>query len=168
MTTYLQFHSKSAQLKNHVLPLKRLSNFSEDPVTYNGVIYPTVEHAFQAQKYSFTDKPELMQLFTTYATAAEAKSAGTKGAMKKHKTELDINKWNECRDALMEALISSKIEKNPEIKNILIIAKQYNIRFVHFSRTDMYWGAHMNEDGSIKKGENHLGKIYNNYIDSME
>jgi ribA/ribD-fused uncharacterized protein len=165
MTTYLQFHSKSAQ---NILPLKRLSNFSEDPVTYNGVTYPTVEHAFQAQKYSFTDKPELMQLFTTYATAAEAKSAGTKGAMKKHKTELDINKWNECRDAIMVALITSKIEKNPDIKNILVIAKQNNIRFVHFSRTDMYWGAHMNEDGSIKKGENRLGIIYNKYIDSIE
>ena len=166
----LQFHSKSAKLKNSVLPpdaLYRLSNFSEDPVTYNNITYPTVEHAYQAQKYAYSNKPELMKMFYdgSIATAADAKSAGNKTNMKKNGAVLDIAKWDKNKDQIMEALIASKIAKNPYIQNILDISAKNNIRFVHFSRADMYWGAHVNEDGSIKKGENKLGIIYNNYID---
>ncbi len=172
----MQFHSKSALIKNGILPqdaLRRLSNFSEDPVEYEGNSYPSVEHAYQAQKYKCTNKPELAEMFYsetgTLKTATEAKTAGSKSGMKKHGVELNMSCWNSPNrvDKIMYELVMSKISKNEYIKNILEIASRHNIRFVHFSRTDMYWGAHMNEDGTIKRGENKLGKIYNDYIDSL-
>jgi predicted NAD-dependent protein-ADP-ribosyltransferase YbiA (DUF1768 family) len=213
----LQFHSKSAllsgsaqsgnfvSLKNHQwLPadaLRRLSNFSEDSVEYDGNVYSTVEHAFQAQKYKFSNKPELVQMFykensgfpsakentgfpsakensgfpsanenssanETIKTAAEAKTAGGKGGMKIRGAVLDVECWNNNRDAIMNALIKSKIQRNSYIRSILEIAATHNIKFVHFSRSDMYWGAHVNEDGTLKKGLNKLGEIYNQYINN--
>lgn len=165
----LQFHSKSALLKNNVLPpdaLRRLSNFSEDSVELDSNIYPSVEHAFQAQKYLCSNKPELVIMFYngTIKTAAEAKTTGGKGGMKKRGAVLDIECWDKTKDRVMDTLIKSKIQRNEYIRSILEIAANNNITFVHFSRSDMYWGAHMNEDGTIKKGLNKLGELYNKYL----
>lgn len=165
----LQFHSKSALLKNgDKLPptaLRDLSNFAYFSVEYDGHKYPTIEHAFQAQKYTCTSKPELVSRFHdgTYDTPEKAKTAGGKGAMKKAGVTLDIDCWNGKKDALMEELVKSKT-KHPEIQKILKIAQSENIRFVHFSRFDMEWGAHM-KDGKIVEGKNKLGEIYNRIID---
>ena len=165
----LQFHSKSALLKNHVLPpdaLRRLSNFSEDSVEFDGNVYPSVEHAFQAQKYMCSNKPELAQMFYNgkIESAVDAKLAGGKGGMKKHGATMDVACWDKTKDGVMNALIKSKIHRNEYIRSILKIASDNNIKFVHFSRSDMYWGAHVNADGSIKAGLNKLGEIYNEYI----
>jgi len=50
----MKFHSKSKVLpKTSQLPptaMRDLSNFSKHDVEYEGKVYPTVEHAFQAQK----------------------------------------------------------------------------------------------------------------------
>ena len=167
--TMMQFHSKSALLKDHVLPadaLRRLSNFSEDSVEFDENVYPTVEHAFQAQKYMCSNKPELVKMFYdgTLKTSLDAKSAGGKGGMKKHGAALDIGCWDKTKDSIMKTLIQSKIKRNAYIRSILNTARKHNIRFVHFSRTDMYWGAHMNPDGSIKTGLNKLGEMYNEHI----
>jgi ribA/ribD-fused uncharacterized protein len=165
-TMVLQFHSKSALLKNHILPpdaLRRLSNFSEDSVEYDGNVYPTVEHAYQAQKYMCSNKPELVQMFYngTIQTAKDAKTAGGKAGMKKYGAALDLECWNQNQDNIMMALIESKIRRNEYIRSILKIVYENNVKLVHFSRTDMYWGAHVNPDGSIKTGLNKLGEIYN-------
>ena len=171
---YLQFHSKSAEVKIKDIPkdaMKRLSNFSADPVEFESNEYPTVEHAYQAQKYKCSNHPELVKMFYdgTIKTAEDAKKAGGKTGMKKYKTELDLKCWtNKHTDDIMSKLIKSKIERNPEIKNIIEILAKKNIHVVHFSRSDMYWGAQMNTDKTgIAKGENKLGKIYNSYIDSL-
>ncbi len=168
--TILQFHSKSKLLpKGHVLPpdaLRRLSNFSEDPVEFEGHEYPSVEHAFQGQKYKCSNKPEQIESFYngTIKTPLDAKSAGSKSGMKKVGAVLDISCWTSKSEDIMRELIASKISKNADIQNILKIAKENNIRFVHFSRMDMIWGAHVDASTQkITKGMNKLGEIYNSY-----
>lgn len=169
MFKIIQFHSKSkkTELPFSETAMKDLSNFSSFDVEYDNHIYPTVEHAFQALKYSCTEKPELVHAIREqYADkdAIAAKSSGGKGAMKKLKVNLDINCWNTVKDEIMKKLIASKISRHPEIRQIIEIAKQHNYRLVHFSRTDMYWGAHVNESGTeIKDGLNKLGEIYMGY-----
>jgi ribA/ribD-fused uncharacterized protein len=147
--------------------MKDLSNFSEHDVIYDGYLYPTVEHAFQALKYSCTSRPELVGIVReafANKTAAEAKSSGGKGAMKKWKVELDIRCWEQKKVAVMNDLIASKIERHPEIRQIIDTAKTHNMELVHFSRSDMYWGAHVNPEGTaIKDGKNMLGKLYMSY-----
>ena len=169
MFKIIQFHSKSKKtdLPFNESSMKDLSNFSSFDVEYENYVYPTVEHAFQALKYSCTEKPELVHVIREqYADkdAIAAKSSGGKGAMKKLKVNLDVNCWNTVKDEIMRKLIASKISRHPEIKQIIDIAKQHNYRLVHFSRSDMYWGAHVNEAGTeIKDGLNKLGEIYMGY-----
>ena len=160
----MQFHSKAKLLsKNTPFPttaMRDLSNFSSHDVEYKGEVYPTVEHAYQSQKYTCTKKPELVEMVRNLKTPEEAKSAGGKSGMKKNGANLDIECWNKKKMDLMRELIDSKIERHPEIKEILRIAKREGIQLVHFSRTDMEWGAHVEDDGTIKKGDNLLGEIY--------
>ena len=174
--TILEFHSKSKLLpKSSPLPptaARDLSNFSKHDVEYEGKIYPTVEHAFQAQKggclvdkkgqsISEDKKTEFIEKVRALDTAEQAKSAGGKGAMKKEDIYLDIKCWDSKRNEIMDALIRSKVERHADIRKILDIVKEEKIRLVHFSRMDMEWGAHVDKEiGEIKEGKNKLGELY--------
>lgn len=169
MSVILQFHSKSKKSPSPFSPtaLQDLSNFGMFDVVYGGATFPTVEHAYQALKYSCTEKPELVNSVQTEfrdRDPVDVKKAGSKATMKKLGVTLDVECWNGYKDGIMETLIKSKIDRHPEIQETLKIAAKNNIMLVHFSRSDMYWGAHVSEDGkSIKRGENNLGKIYMSY-----
>ncbi len=165
----IQFHSKAAPLKNHpyFLPddMKKLSNFSEHSVEYEGHIYPTVEHAYQAQKYKYAVplKPELVAMFYdgTLKTPLDAKKAGGRGGMTKNGVALNVAAFNAAQMNIMRDIIQSKIDRHPDIQEILRKAREHHMQLVHFSRSDMLWGAHVEPDGSaIKRGENKLGELY--------
>ena len=168
----IQFHSKSKDATQPFTKsaMRDLSNFSTFDVVYQGKIYKTVEHAFQALKYSCTERPELVDVVrndTANKDSFAAKQSGSKTAMKKHGVSLNIECWDKHKNKIMQELILSKISRHPEIRQILKVAKNNNIHLVHFSRTDMYWGAHVTPDSSaIKKGENHLGRIYMSFYNS--
>lgn len=178
---YAIFHSKAVLLDGkakdvgekirRTLPndvLRRLSNFSEDDVEYEGHQYPTVEHAYQAQKYTCVrggPRLDIVSKFYTggdIKTALQAKTAGGKGYMKKEKVELDFGCWDAKKNDLMLALILSKVQRHPYFQDVLRKAHQQGIRFVHHSRSDMYWGAHFDRDHHrLKQGKNKLGEIFN-------
>ena len=172
---YIQFHSRSAIDKSRRFPyddaMRRLSNFSGHSVIYKEKRFPTVEHAFQYAKYECI-KPQLLMpvdinsIKETFYTgsAQEAKTRGGKTAMKRYGVELDIDKWNECKDAIMTELVHSKIEMYEDIRSILQTAKEKNFRFLHFARNDFEWGGHLLPNKKEIKGENKLGKIYNDWI----
>jgi ribA/ribD-fused uncharacterized protein len=149
--------------------MKYLSNFSEHDVQYDGYLYPTVEHAFQALKYSCTENPELVNVIREQyknKTANEAKSSGSKAGMKKMNVSLNLKCWDNKKDAIMRALIQSKVQRHPEILGILTVVRDNGYTLVHHARTDMEWGAHVNYDDEkhitgIKEGVNKLGEIYN-------
>jgi ribA/ribD-fused uncharacterized protein len=168
----MQFHSKSKITPPPFSPtaMRDLSNFSNHDVLYGGNTYKTVEHAFQALKYSCTDKPELVntvRIKFADKTGVEAKSSGGKGAMKLWKVTLNVSCWENKKVGIMRDLIASKIERHPEIREIIKVAKDNNITLVHFSRSDMYWGAHVNEAGTeLKNGQNMLGKLFMSYYSS--
>lgn len=177
----LQFHSKSKLLsaENEYKPyldagmpntgLRDLSNFSDHSVEYGGLVFATVEHAFQSQKYAVSGHPEIVKEFAVNGdkgwTALEAKTQGGRKAMEKRGIELSISKWEKESIPIMRSLIQSKIERHEDIRKILEVAKQMNVQFAHFSRSDMKWGCHLSEDGkSIKNGKNLLGEMYNEYL----
>jgi ribA/ribD-fused uncharacterized protein len=144
-----------------------LSNFADFSVEYDGEIYPTVEHAYQALKYTCTNKPELVEMVRKLDTPEKAKSAGGKGGMSKQGAVLDIECWNNKKDNIMQDLVKSKISRHSAIRDILKTAKDQHIFLVHFSRFDMEWGAHVDSDGKIKKGENKLGVLFNEFANKM-
>jgi ribA/ribD-fused uncharacterized protein len=146
---------------------KDLSNFSEFDVEYDGHIYRTVEHAFQALKYTCTERPELVDIVREKYKGElgnGAKKSGGKAEMKKYGVSLDVACWEKHKDDIMRKLIASKIERHPEIRRILELAKDRNYTLVHHADrgADMYWGALVKENDRIE-GKNMLGKIYMEY-----
>ena len=160
------FHSRAKNCTSPFIEsaMRDLSNFSSFDVVYEGNVYSTVEHAYQALKYSCTTNPDLVHSirdeFST-KTAVQAKSSGSKKEMKKRGVVLDVSKWNECNLGIMKNLISSKLSRHTHLQQILTTASENKVYLVHFSRMDMYWGAHTNsEQTAIIKGSNYLGRIY--------
>lgn len=177
MTTIMQFHSKAKMLPaGSIFPptaMRDLSNFSEFDVEYDGFVYRTAEHAYQALKYLYcSNKPELFEIVreeNQKKDALGAKESGGKGGMAKRGVIFDRDGcWDKKQIEIMTKLVASKIERHPEIRKIVETAKENNIILVHFSRSDMIWGAHVSEDGkSIKRGINHLGNIYMSFYDKL-
>lgn len=168
---FLQFHSRSALLtpRNNPFGLpaetgRLLSNFGNIPVTWHGLTYPTVEHAFQAAKYRLaSNRPEVAVEFVEGGSIGPdpvmAKRAGSRKGMQTRGAVLDVALWNRLSDDVMKELIRAK-KDHPVIHGILEICHSNNIALFHFSRSDMKWGCHVTPEGVLKKGENRLGRIY--------
>lgn len=167
----LFFDSKTPDLRAsnnpYQLPVnaaRLLSNFAKIPVVYNGNTYPTLEHAFQGIKYLFSNKPQFEADFRVGGFVgddpANAKYWGSRKAMKDSGATLNVTDWDEHSEQLMKELIKAKVESSDSIKSILEIVKANKIQLVHTSKSDFKWGASVNADGIISKGDNLLGKIY--------
>jgi len=122
---------------------KFLSNFYPSQVTYEGTIYPTVEHAYQASKSldsNFRGKILLCE------TPTQAKKLGKLVALREG--------WNNNRYYIMYKLVYRKFKYNPELAKQLLdtgdaILEEGN------KWGDTYWGI----DLRTGQGENNLGKI---------
>lgn len=120
-----------------------LSNFHRIPggITYEGVTYPTVEHAYQAQKT--TDKTE-------QAAIARLETPGNAKRYGRSIKNLRPN-WDNQRVSIMQDLLWLKFE-NPYFRNLLLNTGDKEIVEGNLWH-DRFWGVH---DG---EGENHLGKL---------
>lgn len=123
-------------------PTRWLSNFHESPVEFEGVEYPTVEHAYQAAKCG-PDMIEVRQNFLN-CTAGQAKKLGAE--IKKRDDWFDINLQ------IMHDLIKQKFERYPELRQKLLDTGDQHLEEGN-NWGDTFWGI------CEGKGENHLGKI---------
>lgn len=123
-----------------------LDNFSSFAVLYNGVKYPTVEHAYQALKFIDT-APEIAQEILDSFSAHEAKIIAQANKSKQNP------KWTEINIRIMEELLRLKLEQNPYVKTKLLQTKDYLI--CEDSPKDSFWGIGPNRDG-----QNQLGKLW--------
>lgn len=122
-----------------------LSNFYPCLVEYEGMIYPSVEHAFQAAKS--LDK-EIRQGFQVCPTASDAKYFG------KHvKLRSD---WEKIKLSVMENLVRDKFVRNVsahvDLQNLLESTGNMYLEEGN-SHGDRFWGTVNGE------GRNELGKI---------
>ena len=118
-----------------------LSNFYPCTVTYNGLVYRSVEAAFQAQK-----DPENAAIFTTLEAAA-AKRAGRKCPIRPD--------WDDVKLSIMNELVLIKFTENPSLRQKLL--NTGNCALIEDNYWgDTYWGV------SNGVGENHLGRILMN------
>lgn len=130
-----------------------LSNFFPAKVHYEGLDYPSVEHAYQAAKWPATgrhlwegNKTASREAFT-YVSAAEAKKMGRKAP------GLNVEEWDKKKFDIMAVLVLQKFINNPILKDMLLATEDaYLEETNHWG--DVYWGK--NEDG---EGENNLGRI---------
>jgi ribA/ribD-fused uncharacterized protein len=121
-----------------------LSNFYPKSVMLDGVVYPTVENAYQASKT--IDK--LIRLRFGSCTPAEAKKKGRLIPIRPD--------WDKVKVDIMRDLVAQKFEPPSPLGNMLLATIPNElIEGNHWG--DKFWGCVIDGDKFI--GENMLGKI---------
>lgn len=119
-------------------------NFSANAVTYDGELYPTSEHAYQAAKCTSAEGKEAIR---NAASPLQAKVL----ANVTYKTHKDPD-WESKKVGVMEAILRAKLAQHPEVQRALQQSGSEEI--IEGSPVDYFWGA--GADGS---GQNMLGKL---------
>lgn len=121
------------------------SNFSAFEVIWEGEVWKTVEHAYQAAKF----KDEKIKKRIQNARSAH-------DAMKLAKIVYDDKKrkdWHDVKLSIMESIVRAKLSQHYYVQKQLILTD--NRELIENSPRDSYWGW-----GPEKNGHNHLGKIW--------
>ena len=121
-----------------------LSNFYPAPITFEGLLYPTSEHLYQALKTEISSEHEFVR------------SAGTPGESKRRGRRVTVREnWNAIKITVMRKVVLEKFRQNPELEKrlldtgdaLLVESNTWN---------DTFWGV------CRGKGENYLGLILMN------
>lgn len=121
-----------------------LSNFSDSSLWYEGIHYPTVEHAYQASKVLDL---ELRKKLASQPTAAKAKKMG-RSFKKKNEQRED---WIDISLKVMEDLLKIKFS-DPFLKKKLLATGDAELIEGNWWG-DIFYGV------CNGVGENHLGKL---------
>lgn len=132
-----------------------LSNFWFCEVMFEGVKYPTVEHAYQAAKY---DKLLLShididgnKIYVRDVIRESEKPGQAKRLGKKFKLRED---WEQVKALIMKDLLREKF-KNPYLREKLIATKDWILEEGNHWH-DTFWGIYPPGSGN---GQNMLGKL---------
>jgi N-glycosidase YbiA len=120
-----------------------LSNFAPYSVLVNGVVWPTAEHCFQAQKFDDAKYREAIRASISPLEAAQMGRDQTKHLRKD---------WDSIKDGIMSEIVLAKFSQHPSLKSRLLSTA--NATLVEHTKTDAYWG-----DGGDGSGKNVLGRI---------
>lgn len=118
-----------------------LSNFHHGPLTYEGIAYPTSEHAYQAAK---TLNENSRMNISILGTPSEAKKYGRTVNMR-----VD---WYSIKLAVMAEIVRAKFVQNPSLQAKLLATEDLILEEGN-TWGDIYWGV------CNGAGQNHLGKI---------
>ena len=121
-------------------------NFSSFRVLADGILYCTVEHAYQSAKFLQT-APEIARQIENCYSAHDAQKIAYANKDKQRKD------WDEIKLSVMEKLLRLKLEQNPYVKKKLLETGNYII--CEDSPKDSFWGIGPNRDG-----RNELGKLW--------
>ncbi|CAB4127369.1 NADAR [uncultured Caudovirales phage] len=117
-----------------------LSNYEHSPVLLDGLVYPTIEHAFQAAKtFSLTDREKIRHC----RLPKEARQMGRTVSLRPG--------WDGMRLEVMEGLLRQKFEHDDLRARLLETGDQELVENNWWG--DKFWGV----SGGV--GENHLGKL---------
>lgn len=118
-----------------------LSNFWPAQIEYQGIRYPSVEHAYQAAK---TFSAEERRRIAAIPDPAEAKRAGRALALR--------SDWETAKFEVMEDCVRAKFMEHPDLRAKLVATG--NAELIEGNTWgDRVWGVYQGE------GENRLGKI---------
>lgn len=125
-----------------------LSNFHPSPITYQGREWPTVEHAFQAQKTLFEGERELIR---SAQTPGKAKRLGRKVSFLRPD-------WEEVKADIMHELLLLKFTQNRELMEKLVDTGHAHLVEGN-GWHDNTWGDCTCDRCSGIQGKNLLGKL---------
>jgi ribA/ribD-fused uncharacterized protein len=124
-------------------PFGEFSNFAHFPILLKGVLWPTTEHYFQAQKFANTTREEEIRL---------VKSPGKAAKMGRDRTFPMRADWETVKDDIMREAVLAKFQQHPNLQTLLLSTGDAEI--VEHTKNDSYWG-----DGGDGTGRNMLGRI---------
>jgi len=126
-------------------PYYGFTNFSPDPVDYQGKRYPTSEHLFQSLKF-LDHRPELAEHIRTCSPRPRVVFDET------HRFNPEVRPdWLRVRVDMMDMVLWHKFTQNEHLKRELLSTGDAEL--VEDSDKDAFWGV-----GPDGKGENQLGK----------
>ncbi|MBD3169025.1 MAG: DUF1768 domain-containing protein [candidate division Zixibacteria bacterium] len=120
-----------------------LSNFAPYPIKLDGKVWPTVEHYFQAQKFTNKKHREAIR------RANNATIACRLGRDRRYKLRPD---WESVKVSLMRKAVMAKFTQHVDLGKSLLSTG--NTRLVEHTIKDAFWG-----DGGDGHGKNMLGNI---------
>lgn len=118
-----------------------LSNFSEYPCKISGILFPTVEHAYQACK---TDNFNMKRIIGSAISPSKAKYYGRWVECRKD--------WDQIKIKVMELCLRRKFEKSAKARKLLLETGDTYLEEGNYWN-DTFWGV------CNGIGENHLGKL---------
>lgn len=127
-------------------PHRFLSNFWMAPVHFEGVIYPSTEHAFQAAK---TLNEVERQYIRSCKSPTDAKRMGRKVALRPD--------WETAKLTIMIQLLMEKFSTHPELKKKLLATGEVEL-IEGNTWHDVIWGVCMCSTHR-GKGKNYLGQL---------
>jgi len=123
-----------------------LSNFWPVPILYEGIEYPTAEHAYQAAK---SLDPHVRMSFLNNSNPAAAKKLGQ---------EIKVREdWDEVRLDVMREILKIKFS-NPDMADRLFRTKNDFIIEGNFWH-DNFWGNCFCVRCALEDSRNHLGEL---------
>lgn len=123
-----------------------LSNLSAHAIMFEGKLYPTSEHAYQASKFV---EEKIIEDIRAATSPLLAKSI----AKRNLGTSAEKKDWKISKVLMMEQILIAKLSQHEEVKQALLSTGDKEI--AEDSPTDYFWG--IGEDGG---GENTLGKLW--------
>ncbi|KAJ6541805.1 hypothetical protein B0H19DRAFT_1174732 [Mycena capillaripes] len=129
---------------DHKNPYYCFTNLSAHPIAYNGEMYPTSDHLFQAFKF-LEDHPNIAR---TIRLAQKPSDVWAEVARNKEKIRDD---WRDIRIEKMDIVLWQKFNQYPALKRELLGTGDAEL--VEDSPEDGFWGR-----GKHHNGENQLGK----------
>lgn len=121
-------------------------NFSSFQVKYDGYLWPTSEHAFQAKQFK-EFAPEV------YKQIKEARSAHDAQKIAFENKSKSNSDWEKTKEFVMKEILICKVEQHPYVLKKLI--ESGNREIIEDSWRDNEWGW-----GENKNGDNKLGKLW--------
>lgn len=117
-----------------------LSNFYYSPIEFEGLVFDTVEHAYQASKTNNIEEKKAIQ---EVYTPAEAKKLGRKVTFRAN--------WDEVKLSIMEVLLREKFSQF-DLRSLLLGTGTEELIEGNWWG-DTYWGI------CNGAGQNHLGRL---------
>jgi GTP cyclohydrolase II len=125
-------------------PWGELSNFSNHAIFLKNKIWPTVEHFYQAQKFTGTNIEERIRLAATPTLAKQLASEVDQSLIRPN--------WAAMKKNIMLEGLKAKFTQHPDLRSKLISSGERCL--VEYTTNDSYWG-----DCGDGSGANHLGKL---------
>ena len=148
------------------VPYGCFSNYCLSSIRVQGVLYPSVEHYYQCQKFS-SQHAEYRELIRQASTANKAKILARQQTAGGYRWRTELNPliekhlrlgvrvrddWEEQKDAVMFSGLQAKFSQHPQLARLLLSTGDSAI--VEKSPRDAYWGC-----GKDGRGRNKLGYL---------